>query len=161
MASDLRPNIIPKYMDTFVFGSILSACREANTQLESVGKVTFCFGKTVSVFSKISTGVQRWSTSNISGSGHLQYVITGGFPKMELGWTVMWCVGMWLGHPLNNHWRTKWLERVHYCLNMSVSVSVQPVSVCTVCIYKLEKAESGRGLCFNWDSVGVAWKLLI
>lgn len=64
-------------MDTFVFGSetILSTCLKANTQLKSVGKVIFRFGKTVSVFSI------KISTANISSSGHLQYVITGGFSE--------------------------------------------------------------------------------
>lgn len=34
-------------MDTFVFGpkTSLSACLESNTQLKSVGKEIFCFGK--------------------------------------------------------------------------------------------------------------------
>lgn len=43
VASDRRPNIIPEYMDTFAFGSGLSAGVQANPQLETVGKVTFFF----------------------------------------------------------------------------------------------------------------------
>lgn len=69
-------------MDTFVFGpkTILSACLESNTQLKSVGKVIFCFGKHRFSFPPVFGGL---SAANISSSAHPKYVVTRGFPHIN------------------------------------------------------------------------------